>query len=174
MKEVDLGVVSSDPAYTSIFEALDNVETKMNFMRMLGYEPKYDDKGNLIAWEEVKEPTYKDILVSTLSLISSKKTMSIASIDDVEPLSEVEVETKVELILELADLLTPPDVDTLPYLPAMEWAKLEMKKGLTLADKGMVVRALMGVPIMPEQEAVPAIPKPEEKRGLFAKLLGGK
>ena len=100
--------------------------------------------------------------------------MGIANVADIEPLSEIEVETKIELVLELTDLLIPPDVDVLPYLPAIEWAKLEMKKGLTLADRGMLVRALVGVPILPEQEPAPAITKPEEKRGLLSKLLGGK
>jgi len=173
MKEMDAGAVSYEPRYASIFEALDNMEARMNFMKMLGFEPVYDDKGNLVAWRETKEPTYKDILMATLALMSSKKTMGIANIEDVEPLSEIEVETKVELVLELTDLLIPPDKDILPYLPAIEWAKLEMKKSLTLADKGMLVRALMGVPLVPEQEPAPAITKPEEKRGLLAKLLGG-
>jgi len=172
MRDMEVGVNPHEPTYVSIFEALDNKEAKMNFMKMLGFEPVYDDKGNIIAWEEEKTPTHKDILMATLNMLSSKKVMGIANVEDVEPLSEIEVELRVDLIFEIIDLLTPPDEDILPYLPAIEWAKLEMKKGLTLADNGMLVKALAGIPIMPTSEPEPTLIKPEERRGLLGKLLG--
>ena len=172
MREIEAGVIDKEPSYISLFEALDNKEAKMNFMKMLGFEPVYDEKGNIIGWEETKRPTYKDILMAILNMLSSKKVMGIANIEDVEPLSEIEVELKVDLILELIDILTPPDEDVLPYLPAIEWAKLEMKKGLTLAENGMLVKALAGIPVMPAQEPEPITVKQEERKGLLDKLLG--
>lgn len=161
--------------YVSIFEALDNTESRMHFMKMLGFEPIYDDKGNIVAWEDLGDtPDYKQIISAFLALISSKKSMAIANLEEAEPLSEVEVELTAELVLELIDLLAPPDFDKSPYIPAIEVAKLEMKKALTLANKGLLVRSLIGAPILPESGATPIETKPvEEKRGLLGKLLGG-
>lgn len=169
--ETDAGVSNTTPDYVSIFDALDNLESRLNFMKMLGFEPIYNDKGNIVAWEEVKVPEYKEVLMALLSLMSSKKSMGIAVIEDVEALTEMEVEIKTEIALELAELLASPDTDTLPYLPAIEWAKLEMKKGLTLAKDGLLVKAVAGVPFLPASEATPTITQPE-KKSFWDRLFG--
>lgn len=162
------------PQYASIFEALDNVEVQNNFWKMLGFEPVYDKKGRFKGWAKAKEPSYEDQTLALLNLMASKKSMSLANLEDVEPISDIEVEVMVDLAWELHELLAPPDVDTLQYLPAYMWAQLEMKKALSLAKDGLIVRSVVGAPLPMSSEVKQLITEgvEERKKSIFDKLMG--
>jgi len=164
-----------EPFYRDVLAAIDNEDAKSYFMQMLGYEPVYDDKGRFLGYRKAKTPDFDDQLVGLLSAIRSGKVMAIADLKGIDPLTPLEVEWTVEQLQELILLQAPPDVDIMAYLAPMEWAKLEMKKNMTLASEGKVIRALLGIPFVSENVPTP-IEAPQEreqrKAGLLGKLLG--
>lgn len=160
-----------------ILDALDNPEVKTNFMRMLGFEPAYDEDGRFTGWVETKEPSYKDQTLALLSLMAEKRSMAIAILEDVTPVSQLELETLIELAWDVHELLAPPGEDTSKYLPAYIWAKVELLKALSLANGGELVRSILGIPYVKRSEPSQLITaedvQPEKKRGFFGRLFGG-
>lgn len=160
-----------------ILDALDNPEVKANFMRMLGFEPTYDEEGKLIGWVEAKEPSYKDQTLALLNLMAEKRSMAIAILEDVSPVSQLELETLIELAWDVHELLAPPGEDTSKYMPAYIWAKVELLKALSLANGGELVRSIFGIPYVGKNEPSQIITsediQPEKRRGFFGRLFGG-
>ena len=169
------GNTPSEPMFKGLLDALDNEDAKAYFFSMMGYMPAYDEKGHFIGYVKRKEPDFDDQLVGFLSAIRSGKVMAIADMEDIEPLTPLEVEWTVEVLQELILLQAPPDVDIMSYLVPMEWAKLEMKKNMSLAKGGRVINALLGVPVVGSEGPTFVEPPAERevrKTGLLGKLLG--
>ena len=164
-----------EPAYKGILDAIDSEDARSYFYSMMGYTPIYDDKGHFLGYSRQKTPDYDDQLVGFLSAIRSGKVMAVADMEDIEPLTPLEVEWTVEMLQEIILLQAPPDADLMEYMVPMEWAKLEMKKNMTLAKGGRVVNALLGVPIgnggTPSYVEAPG-EREKRKSGLLGKLLG--
>lgn len=167
--------MQGEPFYKGIFDAIDNEESRSYFLQMLGYVPRFDRHGRVIGYQRVKKPDFDDQLMGFLSSIRSGKVMGLAHLEGVDPLTPLEVEWTVEQIIELIQIQAPPDTDLTPYLVPTEWAKLEMKKHMTLANRGKLVNAVLGTPyIAAESPVVAEAPgeREERKHGLLGKLLG--
>lgn len=158
-----------------LLEALDNEEVRQSFRMALGYEPVYDENGNIIGYEKTKEPDALDQLLATLNLMASKKATAIAYIVDNDPLTALELETYYEQILAYIDMMMPSYIDKTSYNIPIELAKVEFLKGTSLATHGLVVRALLKAGLQPAQETpiLGPVEEPQRKLGFWARLLGG-
>lgn len=158
-----------------ILDVLDSDKDRILFMQLLGFEPEYDENGFLRKWKPKKyiddEEAWRDQYTALLALMASKRAQGLW-INDPEDEEDILLEIKNEVVLELLHLQRPQDVE--PNLAAEELAKAEMRKAMTLAKDGILVKALLGSPTHVEEPPKPIETESEEKkpRGLLGLLLG--